>query len=111
MNKIEKEVACQFEKRTSEWPKYIGILLTFTSLLIGAFAWATNRYEILDDKIVTSSTQTKTEIKEYTRERYVPIEDFAQIKECLKNSTDKLNKMDLKLDSLLKIDDKGSRRR
>ena len=87
--------------RTSDWPKYISLILLVLSLVVGMSIWATNSHAEIKDWTAGQDFVTKQELKEVMKEQYVPLYEFTKVQESLKNLKENTVKIEKKLDKVL----------
>lgn len=89
------------QRQAPDITKWIALLLTFIGMLVAMVVWATNEHSEIREWTVERDYENKTELREVTKESYVPLHEFTKLKQKLEDQSKKIDEMSLKLDKML----------
>jgi hypothetical protein len=88
-------------RRTSEWLKYLTVILTVIGMVVCMAVWASNSHADIKSWTAEQDHVTKTELKGVIKEQYVPLHEFTQVKQSLTDLKEDSEKIENKLDRVL----------
>lgn len=89
------------ERRLSNWPAILTFFLTVLGLTVGMAVWASNSHADIKDWTAGQDFVTKQELKNTMKDHYVPLHEFAKVKQSLDDHKVAHEQMEKKLDRVL----------
>jgi len=88
-------------KRFSVGAKYISLILLSLGLVVSMVIWATSSHAEIKSWTAGQDYVTKQELKQTMKDQYVPLHQFTEVKQSLKDQKEDLEKIEKKLDRIL----------
>ena len=100
MTDTDDKIAIAIKKNQPDWPKWLGVIFTVISLTIAAVVWASTEHD--DLKTWTSEQQhvIKQELKQDSKDMFVPKEDFSRVEQCLEDQKEDIRDIKNKVDKI-----------
>lgn len=93
------------------WIKIVTLAISLISVTAAAAVWNVQQHDEIKTTLTTQDTATKKELVEDSEKRYVPKDDFVEVKTEQKYIKEKVDKIDIKLDEMHKLLTEEQRRR
>ena len=84
---------------TSDIVKYIGIILTTMAMILGATLYISNSHADIKSWTLDQDSDRTEKMMRDVEKRYVPMEDFIEVKTDLKHMKEMLRRIEGKIDS------------
>lgn len=93
------------------WIKIVTLAISLISVTAAAAVWNVQQHDVIKTTITTQEANAKKEIVDSAEKRYVPKDDFIEVKTEQKYIKEKVDKIDVKLDEMHKLLTEGQRSR
>lgn len=99
---VQTEVCEAIDKKMAKWPAIISILIALIGSIIAAVTWANTSHDQIKSWTLSQISVSNTSVKETVKEQYTPKYEFSAVKQSLEDQKALLEKMDKKLDEVIR---------
>ena len=86
--------------------KWIGLVLTLITLVVGTVVWASSAHTDLEDRATSADRILEKDMKETMKDQYTPLHEFTKMEQKIDNQTSNIKNNSNKIDKIDKDIDK-----
>jgi septal ring factor EnvC (AmiA/AmiB activator) len=98
-----ERVAIAIREQPVHWAKWIAIILTVVSLVVGAVVWASTEHSDIRVWTADQDYATKQDLEETAEKLYVPKEEFSRVEQSVKDIKGNVKETKEKVDKIYDI--------